>query len=59
MAAELAEHFGSSPNREQIYEAGKTVLRRIRARASYESPWKKFELVCMIDRRHKPIAIGD
>jgi hypothetical protein len=59
MAAELAEHFGSSPNREQIYEAGKAVLRRLRARNSFESPWKKFELVCMIDRSHKAIAIGD
>jgi hypothetical protein len=53
MAAELRESSGETADRTHIFEAGKAVLRRIRARTEVTSPWRRFEQICLIDRRAK------
>jgi hypothetical protein len=53
MAAELNESFGNTVDRTQIFEAGKAVLRRIRARTEFKPPWLAFERICMMDRKAK------
>jgi hypothetical protein len=48
MAFELGEYHGRTPGREQIHEAGKAVMRRLRARVSLQSPWIRFMEICLI-----------
>jgi hypothetical protein len=52
MAAELREFFGPRPNRTQVFEAGKAVLRRVRARTSLKAPWIDYEWRCRLHRAH-------